>query len=57
MGVKRGRPFTDGVKKDVEIKIRISSEINSRLLVYSEQEGITRVEAIRRGIELLLKVK
>lgn len=57
MSAKMGRPLIDGVKKDAEIKIRVSSDINSKLIAYSEQEGITKAEAVRRAIELFLKVK
>ena len=50
---KIGRPKSEN-PKDVEVKVRIESDINNELLEYCKKENITRAEAIRRGIRKLL---
>ena len=56
MSPRTGRPKSDN-PKDIDLKIRIDKETNERLLVYCEKHGITRTEAIRQGIHLVLSQK
>lgn len=53
---KTGRPKSKK-PKNVDVKIRIDEETNQKLLLYCEEHQITRVEAIRQGIHLLLTGK
>ena len=53
---KVGRPKIKN-PKNVDVKIRIDEETNQKLLSYCEEQQITRVEAIRQGIHLLLSEK
>jgi len=48
-----GRPKADN-PKDVDVKVRIDKETSKRLSEYCERNGITRTEAIRQGIHLVL---
>lgn len=50
---KIGRPKSEN-PKDIEVKVRIESDINNELLEYCKKENITRAEAIRRGIRKIL---
>jgi hypothetical protein len=49
-----GRPKADK-PKEIKYSIRTDEETENKLLRYCEAEGITKGEAYRRGIELLLK--
>nr|UVN00467.1 MAG: transcriptional regulator, RHH-like [Bacteriophage sp.]DAY52143.1 MAG TPA: Alginate and motility regulator [Caudoviricetes sp.] len=51
---KMGRPKAEK-PKEIKYSIRTDEETESKLLRYCEEEGITKGEAYRRGIELLLK--
>ena len=53
MSPRTGRPII-GVRKDVEVKVRFDKETNDKLLKYCERLNITRAEAIRRSVGLLL---
>ena len=55
MSPRTGRP-TD-CRKDCDIKVRIDEDTHRRLLIYCEDHGITKAEAIRQGIHLILKQK
>ena len=55
MSPKIGRP-TD-CKKDHDVKVRIDDNTHKKLLEYCEENGITKAEAIRQGIHLVLKKK
>ena len=48
-----GRPKAEK-PKDVRYSIRLDAETEQRLQKYCEAHGITKGEAIRRGIHLLL---
>ena len=50
---RTGRPKADN-PKCVDLKIRFDRNTNEQLLKYCEKYNITRTEAIRRGIYLLL---
>lgn len=54
---KIGRPLEDGKRKDVDLKVRIDDEMNFKLIKYSKEKNITKAEAVRLGIKLLLKNK
>lgn len=54
MGSKKmGRP-TDSPKVN-DIKVRIDDTTNKKLLEYCKKNNITKAEAIRQGIHLLLQ--
>lgn len=53
MSPKMGRP-TDSPKVN-DVKVRLDDETHKKLLEYCEQHNITKAEAIRQGIHLLLK--
>lgn len=53
MNAKMGRPKVDK-PKDIRYSIRIDQETEKRLVEYCEKKGITKGEAIRQGIHLLL---
>lgn len=52
---KMGRP-TDSPKLN-DVKVRLDNETHKKLLEYCEQHNITKAEAIRQGIHLLLQKK
>lgn len=54
MSPRTGRPKADN-PKDVDVKVRFDKEMHERLIAYCEFHGITRTEAIRRGVHLLLE--
>lgn len=51
-----GRPKAENPKSS-RFSIRLDAETEDRLKIYCEQNGITKGEAIRRGINLLLDNK
>lgn len=53
MSKKMGRPPATN-PKDVNIKIRVESATNAKLVAYAEKHNISRTEVIRRGIKLVL---
>lgn len=53
---RTGRPKADK-PKDVRYSIRLDAETEKRLKEYCEGHNITKGEAIRRGIHLLLAEK
>lgn len=54
MSPRTGRPVV-GQAKTNDIKVRIDDITHEKLLKYCEEYGITKAEAIRQGIHLLLK--
>ncbi len=54
MSPRTGRPKEEN-PKNVDVKIRIDEQTNFKLLDYCSKHQITRVEAIRQGIHLILK--
>ncbi len=56
MSPRTGRPKSPAPKCN-DIKVRIDDETNIKLLKYCDENGITRAEAIRRGIQLILAEK
>lgn len=53
MSPRTGRPKAENPKKN-DVKVRLDDETSKRLDDYCEKHTITRAEAIRRGIHLLL---
>lgn len=53
---KIGRPKAEN-PKDNDIKVRIDTATHQKLLEYCKEYNITKAEAIRQGIHLLLQKK
>lgn len=53
MSPRTGRPIIGG-KKDIDVKVRFDKETHDKLLEYCERHKVTRTEAIRRGVKLLV---
>lgn len=56
MSPRMGRPKAEK-PKDVKYSIRLDAETEARLTAYCKQHGISKGEAFRKGINLLLKEK
>ena len=56
MSPKTGRPKA-AMRKDIRFSIRLDLEESKKLTEYCEKHRITKGEAIRRGICLLIKKK
>lgn len=56
MSPRTGRPKVD-IPKDIRFSIRIDDETSKRLDAYCKENDITKAEAIRKGILLLLSQK
>lgn len=56
MSPRTGRPKLER-PLNVDLKVRLDTETNEKLELYCKENGITRAEAIRRGIHLLLAKK
>lgn len=56
MSPKTGRPKAEN-PKDVRFSIRLDAETERRLDAYCLSNGVTKAEAIRQGIHLLLAQK
>lgn len=54
MSPRTGRPVI-GQPKTNDIKVRLDDDTHNKLLKYCEEHEITKAEAIRQGIHLLLK--
>lgn len=54
MSPRTGRPKLDN-PKSCDLKVRFDQNTNDRLIVYCEKHGISRTEAVRQGIHLLLE--
>lgn len=53
MSPKTGRPKINN-PKEYDVKVRLDKETHEKILKYSEENNITKADAIRRGIDLLL---
>ena len=53
MSPRTGRPKAENPKAN-DVKVRLDDETTKKLDAYCTAHGITRAEAIRRGIHLLL---
>ncbi len=56
MSPRTGRPKSDNPKK-YALKVRYDEETHQALLEYCKKHNIPRVEAFRRGLQLLLGQK
>lgn len=56
MSPRTGRPKVDN-PKDVDVKVRIDKATNEQLLKYCKENKISRAEAIRQGIHLIIGQK
>lgn len=56
MSPKTGRPKAEN-PKDIRYSIRLDEETEEKLRQYCDSHNITKGEAIRRGIHLLLAEK
>ena len=56
MSPRTGRPIVGG-KKDIDVKVRFDKETHDKLLEYCNEHGVTRTEAIRSGVRLLVSDK
>lgn len=54
MSPRTGRPIIGG-KKDIDVKVRFDKETHEKLLSYCDKNGITRTEAIRKAVRLLVE--
>lgn len=53
MSPRTGRPKSDN-PKNVDVKIRFDKQSHDKLMEYCETNGITRTEAIRKAVDLLI---
>lgn len=56
MSPRTGRPKVDN-PKDIDVKVRIDKTTNEQLLKYCQENKISRAEAIRQGIHLIIGQK
>lgn len=56
MSPRTGRPKAENPKKH-DLKVRLDDETMTKLDLYCTEHSITRAEAVRRGIHLLLAAK
>lgn len=54
MSPQKGRPPSKN-PKNIEVKARLDEQTARRLLAYCEKLGITRTDALRKGIERILE--
>ncbi|MFR3369364.1 MAG: CopG family transcriptional regulator [Clostridioides difficile] len=54
---KIGRPVGEGGRKSNDVKVRLDDSTNEKLLEYCQENNLTKAEAIRKGIRLLLQGK
>lgn len=53
MGPRTGRPKSENPKSN-DIKVRLDDNTHKKLLIYCAEHNISKAEAIRKGIDLLL---
>lgn len=56
MSPRTGRPKSEKPKNN-DVKVRLDDETHIKLLNYCEKHHITKAEAIRKGIYLVLQEK
>lgn len=56
MSPRTGRPKIDN-PKSISLKIRIDADMNLKLLQYCKDNKLTKTEAVRKGIMLILDEK
>lgn len=53
MSPRTGRPKVEN-PLSVDVKVRLDSDTNEKLVEYCKENDVTRAEAIRKGIHLLI---
>ncbi len=53
MSSQKGRPKSQN-PKNIDVKVRFDEELHNKLMKYCSEHNITRTEAIRNGVHLLL---
>ena len=53
MSPRTGRPKSEN-PKNIDVKIRFDEESHKRLISYCEKNNLTRTEAIRKAVDLLI---
>lgn len=53
MSPRTGRPKLDN-PKDIDVKVRFDKQLHAQLMEYCAKHKITRTDAIRAGVHLLL---
>lgn len=56
MSPRTGRPKVDN-PKDIDVKVRFDKIEHEKLLKYCKEHNISRTEALRQGVRLLLEQK
>ena len=56
MSPRTGRPKSEN-PKNIDVKVRFDQETHEKLLTYCEEHNISRTEALRQGVHLLLEQK
>ena len=54
MGSKIGRPII-GSLKNCDLKVRVDEDTNKELISFAKANNITKAEAVRKGIQVLLE--
>ena len=54
MGSKISRPII-GSLKNCDLKVRVDEDTNKELISFAKANNITKAEAVRKGIQLLLE--
>lgn len=54
MSPRTGRPKIEN-PLSVDVKVRFDSETNKKLVEYCKKNNVTRAEAIRKGVHLLIE--
>lgn len=53
MSPRTGRPKIDN-PKSIEVKVRFDKETNTKLVNYCSENKMTKSDAIRKGVDLLV---
>lgn len=56
MSPRTGRPKSTN-PKSIDVKVRFDERLHNKLLKYCEDNKITRTEAIRKAVEMLVNLK
>ncbi|MGN0496204.1 MAG: CopG family transcriptional regulator [Lachnospiraceae bacterium] len=55
MSPRTGRPKSNN-PKNIDVKIRFDEDSHNKLMEYCKKNGITRTEAIRKAVDLLIGI-
>lgn len=56
MSPRTGRPKSNN-PKDIDVKVRFDKQSHEKLMEYCNKNGMTRTEAIRKAVDLLIGCK